>query len=418
MLEELAKRKLRMPKGLKAFIRNETDYKVDPGYRRSRYVKTLELYKGKLLERTFAYKQSRSTGELMVNEVHRRLQGYRKALEKDIYCGISGKQITFNERFKDKKFYIIDTPYYFYADEMYDRKKVIEELDIPYCQYFSPKNLSGLDFFEYISRYLEEPKIELLVKAGLSQYVRCYKKLNLKEKSLDKIFRVEPYWVEHLKELEYSDLIVIKNHYHKIKTMDDLRNYWKAKSRVATDCRKVNRYLQPRNFKFVQEMDYGLMNIYDDYLNFCEQLKYDLNDKSVLCPKDLKKEHDKLMELIKVKKDEQTKEKFFQAYQNLLPYVYSQENYVIVPCENIEELEKESEALHHCVKTYAETYADRKTNIMFIRDIHNVTEPLVTLEFKNKKVIQARADHNAKPCESVIDFISEWAKEYKLAYEA
>ena len=416
MLEELAKRKLRMPKGIKAFIRNETDYKVDPGYGRSRYVKTLELYKGKLLERTFAYKQSRSTGELMVNEVHRRLQGYRKALEKDIYCGISGKQITFNDRFKDKKFYIIDTPYYFYADEMYDRKKVIEELDIPYCQYFSPKNLSGLDFFEYISRYLEEPKIELLVKAGLSQYVRCYKKLNLKEKSLDRIFRVDPYWVQYLKELSYSDIMIIKNKNHHINTMKELKEYKKTMNNIGSSARKVVKYLQPRNFEYVKDMDYGKQIIYDDYLNFCEQLKYDLNDKSVLCPKKLKDEHDKLAELVKVKKDETTNKKFFEHYRKILKFVYSEGNYVILPCEKVEDLEKESEELHHCVKTYAERFANEETSIMFIREAEQIEKPLATLEFKGKKVIQVRAHHNHVPSDPVIDFVRSWAKEYKLEY--
>ena len=54
LFSELANRKLGTPKGLKYFIYYETDYQTNVRGR-PRYVDYIELYKGKLLLRTFAY---------------------------------------------------------------------------------------------------------------------------------------------------------------------------------------------------------------------------------------------------------------------------------------------------------------------------------------------------------------------------
>ena len=153
---------------------------------------------------------------------------------------------------------------------------------------------------------------------------------------------------------------------------------------------------------------------YNDYLRFCEELGYDLNDYYILLPKDIKKEHDKLMKLVKVKKDKDSKEKFFKAYKKLLKYVYSSGNFVIIPCECLSDLEKESEVLNHCVKSYAQRYQDQKTNIMFVRDVHEVTKPYATLEFRDKKVIQFRAKNNLRPSDEAVSFVRDWASMNRL----
>ena len=54
-IEILAKLKLKEPKGLRRFIYEKTDYQSNKTCKVSRYVATIEIWKGRLLERTFAF---------------------------------------------------------------------------------------------------------------------------------------------------------------------------------------------------------------------------------------------------------------------------------------------------------------------------------------------------------------------------
>lgn len=418
-LLELAYTNLRLPKGLINFIWEHTDFQTNRSLRSARYVEVIELWRGKLIQRVFAFvtsdKKCRKK-DMIIEEVARVLEGHNgKQLIKNVYNTMYGKHVNFGG--SDERFYLYESRWSFNAYRMTDEQELIDRLDLKYCQWETAKGKVGLSFFDYICAYREQPKIELLVKAGLYQYVHCYKKLNMKAKSLDKILRVNNYWMPYLSELEYGDVMIIKNKNHHIQTIDELNRFKKTMEKVSNDNYKVKKYLQPKNLKFVSEMTYSEKKFYNDYLDFCERLGYDLTDKSILCPRELKSEHDKLMNLNNVKKSEATKRKIHEAYIDLLPYVYSKGKYVILPCESVEDLENESRKLHHCVKTYADRYANKKTNIMFIREVNNVTEPLVTLEFCGKKVIQARAHHNGVPCDSINDFIRHWAKRYDLLYE-
>ena len=51
---------------------------------------------------------------------------------------------------------------------------------------------------------------------------------------------------------------------------------------------------------------------------------------------------------------------------------------------------------------------------MFIRKVENITEPYVTLEFKERKVIQCRSFNNSKPNDNVVNFVNDWCKKFEL----
>ena len=196
--------------------------------------------------------------------------------------------------------------------------------------------------------------------------------------------------------------------------MDDLFVMRNFLSGMPKDYSKIKRYACPKMAEYLNNHDYKFQSIYNDYLKFCEELEYDLTDYSILCPKNMKKEHDRLMNLITIKKDEEARLKIFDAYRNLLGYVYSENGFVIIPCEKIEELENESHELGHCVKTYAKSYSNQETNIMFIRKVDQLDKPLYTLEFKNKRIIQCRSKNNGIPSEEGLEFVRHWAKIHEL----
>lgn len=56
----------------------------------------------------------------------------------------------------------------------------------------------------------------------------------------------------------------------------------------------------------------------------------------------------------------------------------------------------------------------KQTNIMFIRDIKNITKPYITLEFIEKRVMQCRAKRNIKPNDDVVNFVNDWCKNFGL----
>lgn len=417
-LNELRKAYLPIPDHLYDFIWSKTDFRSNKTLKVARYVEYIDEFEGKLVKRVFAYISSskkRSYDDILVVEVFRKLEGQTGCLLSSIWHSMAAHHVEFDERYQDKCFWINKTEYTFWhCYFMYDQQEIIDKYDLKYCQWFNEKNKSYSNFFDYISAYRAEPKIELLVKAGLSQFVHCYKKLNLKEKSLDKIFRINNYWVPYLKELSYSDIMLIKNKKMGIRTYDDLmfirdnihlinRNYHKNIFKYR--CKKMYQYI-------VQHKEQ--IREYNDYLGFCETLGYDLTSNVILYPKDIRKKHDQYMKMIEIKKDRETREKFKKAYLDNLKYTYSNLGLVIFPCEKITELEHESDKLNHCVKTYANRYANRETNILFIRQINDVTTPYVTLEMKNKKVIQCRAKDNKKPCDKVINFVNGWCKKNKL----
>lgn len=428
IMEMLKVVELEYPIGLDVFIYRNTDFLRNNTTKVARYVEVIEKHYGRLVRRVFAFRsktKEKKWSDLLITEVYRKLEGQKGCLLKDIYHGMSGKYVCFETG--ETKFWHNDGEYTFYnCWSMYDPQELIDRYDLKYCQWFSEQNKSYMNFFDYICAYRQEPKIELLVKAGLSQFVHCYKKLNLKEKSLDKIFRINNYWVPFLKEMSYSDIMMIKQKKLGIRTWDDLMFMRKNVNHISSKSHK-NLFLR-RTIRMYRYLDrcketskynsiYSLVNDYDDYIGFCVSLKLDLNNEQILYPKDLRKKHDQFMKLVKIEEDKQSRQKFFEAYQKNLKYVFSKNELVIFPCETNEQLKEESNVLGHCVHTYATRYQNGETNIFFIRDMKDVAIPYVTLELKGKRVVQARGYGNnvSKPLdESVKVFVNDWCREYHL----
>jgi len=423
LVEILKQHPMDYPKGLYGFIYTQTDFRTNKTLKVARYVETIFDFNGVLIKRVFAFKsktKNKSVADIQVTEVFRKVEGQKGCLLRNIWSNMSGKHVEFREG-DEYHFYQNDIEYTFSnIYSMYDQQDIIDRYDMKYCQWFSEKNKSGMDFFNYICAYRAQPKIELLVKAGLSQYVHCYKKLKFNEKSLDKIFGINNYWVPYLKNMDYSDIMLIKSKKLGIKTWDDLKfirehQYVISKTwnRTLYKVRNVKMYHYILNSTKSNNRN-NFVYMYEDYISFCIQLGFDISKDAVLFPKNLKEKHDQYMHLMDVKKNEDLIKNFLQAYLRNIDYVYSSNGYVIIPCETYEQIVEEGETLHHCVKTYSDKYQKGETNIFFIRNITSVTEPFVTLELKEKKVVQCRANRNNKPIDEVVTFVNDWCKNYNL----
>lgn len=410
VLEKLKTRKLTWPKGIEEFIFSKMDlWLAKEAYSRTYFVETLEMYYGKLLKRIFGFqlfKNPNHSVELKIQEVARYIEGERKFLVGNLYCGMFGKRVDFDYPLK---FWISDSKLNFYPLRMYSVEDWIKLLNIPYCQYQSELNQSGLDFFEYVCAYRKEPKIEYLVKADLSQFISSLRVLDLSQKSLDKIFKVDRKFVPLLPKMDYTHLMLC-------------RKFPWADEQGLLEIRRANhkyirKYMCPRVLEYCGRLESRNLIIYDDYLRFAETISADMKSYRVLTPSNLLEAHDAAYKAMRDSQDARFEKGILENYEKHVELCYSNGKYLIRPVKSNDELKKESETLNHCVRTYADEVSKGHTEIMFVRLSDKPDVPLYTLELKHKVIRQFRANHNAVPPDDAFSFVREWADKFKINKE-
>lgn len=410
VLEKLKTRKLTWPKGIEEFIFSKMDlWLAKEAYSRTYFVETLEMYYGKLLKRIFGFqlfKNPNHSVELKIQEVARYIEGERKFLVGNLYCGMFGKRVDFDYPLK---FWISDSKLNFYPLRMYSVEDWIKLLNIPYCQYQSELNQSGLDFFEYVCAYRKEPKIEYLVKADLSQFISNLRVLDLSQKSLDKIFKVDRKFVPLLPKMDYTHLMLC-------------RKFPWADEQGLLEIRRANhkyirKYMCPRVLEYCGRLESRNLIIYDDYLRFAETISADMKSYRVLTPSNLLEAHDAAYKAMRDFQDARFEKGILENYEKHVELCYSNGKYLIRPVKSNDELKKESETLNHCVRTYANEVSKGHTEIMFVRLSDKPDVPLYTLELKHKVIRQFRANHNAVPPDDAFSFVREWADKFKINKE-
>lgn len=157
----------------------------------------------------------------------------------------------------------------------------------------------------------------------------------------------------------------------------------------------------------------GAINVgqtYRDYLEDCEKLRLNLNDKQVLFPANLGAAHARTIAAIKHESDK-TKETAYQAaVAKLEDLAWEKDGLLIRPAATARELIKEGKALHHCVGGYADRVARGETAIFLVRRVEEPDKPFFTLELRNKDIVQCRTDHNRgyETDAQVHGFVQEW----------
>lgn len=410
LLKQLSRLKLKVPKGLMKHVKTNMNnlYK-----RRQWYVNTLEIWRDRLLLRTFAYN---SYGE--VKEVCRRLEGCSQVILNDIENRpLAGRVVEFFGNnlwdvnwFKRGNLYTASSKNWWFCeyDNLFNCEEWIEKLNIPYCCYHHPLNRSGLCFYEYICIYRKYPKIELLVKAGWSNLVRYAYLFNLDGKTFKEAFGLDDYWKDYMAELDYTFIRLIKkyklNDFEKIK---EIRKVYDQRNKY------INKHLNFKTAVFVSSLG-NQKHLYNDYLKFAEEIGLPLNEPKYLYPKDIKKSHDEAYKRVNEIKDELVDKGIADQAAKLSKYTYSSNQLFIFPASSNSELVKESKCLNHCVRTYAKRVADGETGIMLIRRSDEKEKPYYTLELKGKRIVQIRGNHNSAPVPEVSEFVRQWEKKYRL----
>lgn len=143
---------------------------------------------------------------------------------------------------------------------------------------------------------------------------------------------------------------------------------------------------------------------YFDYIGWLREMGYDLHNEHNLYPKNFKRAHDSKASEYKQFIDKQAKDnvKKFNAFLQQLKKEVKGNNPVNLKSKNLfirlpnelDELNKEGEALNHCVATYKQKVANGETLIYFVRQKSAPDKPFYTLEWKNNHIAQCRGKNN------------------------
>lgn len=171
-----------------------------------------------------------------------------------------------------------------------------------------------------------------------------------------------------------------------------------------------------------------------DYVEAAEACGYDLSVHNVLFPKELKTAHDEAVavrEQIRFENEKKSQAEKLRKEQDALndknnlyakrykklqkAYEYADGKYCVVIPKGATEIVLEGRALGHCVGGYAERHIKGKTTILFMRNVENTEEALVTIELNEESltVIQAHGKKNRDPSDEEQAFIDKWLKNVK-----
>lgn len=419
------------PKDLRkdiAKLETKRAYKGYFGLHRIEYANYYLMLDGKPLKRVFAfaytstYKSKKK--ELYIKEVAR-FYDHHQFLNPTIYMTRGGKRVDWGIR--DNRFFMwpeknnspsrfwdfypqhfIQNPYLFLADN-----------NLPYTGWNADIKL---DFNEFLTYYLENPKVELFAKAGLDKWIRYIDYLDISKKNVHEIFKIKKECVPLLKhkDFNYKDLLSCRKSgitdisiyivQRDIETLKRTFNIYQPEIKNILDQEKTFKYLVEQNKK-------GNFLTYDyyDYLRDLLSLGA-INDPKQLYPKDFQKAHADSAVKVKLAKSKELIDGFKKSYKKHSKFSYESDGLLIRPVKIPEELYRESEELHHCVRTYDKNVAAGTTEIMFIREIEHPDIPFYTLELKNKKVIQVRGEGNKDPGPNIESFVSKWAEVFNIKY--
>lgn len=186
-------------------------------------------------------------------------------------------------------------------------------------------------------------------------------------------------------------------------TAEKFMHYMEAQIPIYCDTRPADEHRDPT-------ME-TLVKMYVDYLHMCRRQTYNMNDKSVLFPKNCAAAHDQEAELIQKISDAQKNKAFCMAYAGFArKAALSNKELQIVCPKQANDLVDEGKALHHCVGGYIDSVAEGKCLIVFVRRVEEPKKPYVTVEVRDGKIAQIHGDHNSKPTEEVQKFVDLWSR--------
>lgn len=155
-------------------------------------------------------------------------------------------------------------------------------------------------------------------------------------------------------------------------------------------------------------------SMYFDYLDLLSYFKKDLHNAKYVCPKDLKKEHDRLMnrkreilrlqeierERLRIKERQENLEKAIAEYvernKKFFDLEFTKDNITIKLLQSVEEFKQEGDELNHCV--FTNEYYSKEKSLVFSAKVEGKRTETIEVTLPDMKISQSRGLDN-KPTE-------------------
>ena len=208
----------------------------------------------------------------------------------------------------------------------------------------------------------------------------------------------------------YRQLKMLIDHLIQCSTIHQFVKYYDhlKKSKYFTLANSVIHY-------YARDMEYYFLSDYFDYLGFAKLLEMNLRDWNVLYPRDFKKAHDSLSDIVNSKEFKAAElpqiARQHDKYNHMFGYAYK--GLVIMPPKRHNDIKKEGENLKHCVASYAKRVATGETIILFVRKANEPDKPYFTLNIEpgTYDFVQCRGLKNCHYPSEVKALLARWYQE-------
>lgn len=253
--------------------------------------------------------------------------------------------------------------------------------------------------------------IEIFAKMKLYNLALSINEFNC-SKSFKDVFGVSKEYYSFMKKhnITYIQLKLLKllqeKNFTKIKYLEDYVSY----SGRTDNLEEISKYISINRFIKYSKMCHKNIDIYlyKDYLKFAKELGFDLKNNKYAFPKNLKEVHDKLEKQYEVYCNEITRKKIRKRGKELETNVFKDNKFIILPAFTFKALQDESKQQNNCIRTYAKKYAKGECDIYFMRKVEIPKKSLVTVEVRNKRVVQCRIKNNKEPNKTQLAFLNKW----------
>lgn len=300
---------------------------------------------------------------------------------------------------------------------------------------FLKYSVSGLDypidnnFITYICMIAVHPNIEYMMKSGFGYVIarklnegRSGIRLNYRSNDVKKMLKLNKTEMNLLKDRDCETLSAYYTLRKKDPAMDENTRFQAARS-YKFDIDILLKVMDKTGLSLKKVLNYadklgGRFRIRDwnDYLNQCIKLKYDMTDTLVTKPKNLHEAHDRLTKIIKLKADELAQQELAKRRKKLEKMAYTDEEkglQIVIP-KSIQEIIDEGKRLNHCVGGYAQRHVEGKLTILFLRTTDKPDVPYYTMEVNTDgRIVQCRGYRNNCANNPKPQVISDFEKEYQ-----
>ena len=377
------------------------DNRVDMRRGCNYYIRTNDVIDGNCVLRTFAYKNTQTYG-LEVQEIFREYLDHNEC--KHLYFNHLAGYIVDFER-KDRKWYMdpdddwgnTDDKYWrpgFNCEDIINYSEVESLLSkkIPYF-YLDP---TTNDVMGYAREYLNNPKFELLAKAGFGYLYNCKALSKVSDKKRKQLIN----WLVTNKE----DVHTYSPGFAFIRDASKNNRTYKEHSKFLEFqyiLKGVTKYLPNYSLELAEEIvkylqkQNGDAEMYRDYIDAARGIGKDVEARGVLFPRNFKKAHDVVTKAYSDMVNEKNNQVLTGIKDYLQPMVVKYKDLTMVIPATQHDLSSLGNALSNCVGSFAQKIVDKEC---YVVAVYLNGEPIECCELgfeeKGLSIVQLRGKNN------------------------